>query len=219
MYTTSVCCSDGALRRIVQGGHALGGAQSTCVTATGTIHNSDPMPKAWIVRFGRTVDTQAVDAVTARLDGAKAPHVTVAGIGLLGQAQGRSETETDDPFALPEWATTVREPESRKITDDNLLQRWSFHLYTGGADGEGTAFTAWGNVTTGGFEADIDDGAMDGDVTTGFVGFDAEWERALAGVMLSQSRGTGGYPRPPDSSEKRPQTAQRAKQKPEATCR
>ena len=34
---------------------------------------------------------------------------------------------------------------------------------------------------------------MDGDVTTGLVGFDAEWERALAGVMLSQSRGEGSY--------------------------
>ena len=34
---------------------------------------------------------------------------------------------------------------------------------------------------------------MDGEVTTGLVGFDAEWERALAGVMLSQSTGDGSY--------------------------
>ena len=34
---------------------------------------------------------------------------------------------------------------------------------------------------------------MDGDVTTGLVGFDAEWERALAGVLLSQSSGDGAY--------------------------
>ena len=34
---------------------------------------------------------------------------------------------------------------------------------------------------------------MDGDVTSGLVGFDAEWERVLAGVMLSHSTGEGGY--------------------------
>ena len=34
---------------------------------------------------------------------------------------------------------------------------------------------------------------MDGDVTSALIGFDAEWERVLAGVMLSQSRGEGAY--------------------------
>ena len=34
---------------------------------------------------------------------------------------------------------------------------------------------------------------MDGDVTTGLVGFDAEWEQALAGIMFSQSTGEGSY--------------------------
>ena len=43
------------------------------------------------------------------------------------------------------------------------------------------------------FEAEEDDVTMDGDVTTGLIGFDAEWERALAGVMFSQSEGEGSY--------------------------
>ena len=34
---------------------------------------------------------------------------------------------------------------------------------------------------------------LDGSVTTGLIGFDAEWDRALAGVMLSQSTGEGSY--------------------------
>ena len=34
---------------------------------------------------------------------------------------------------------------------------------------------------------------MNGDVTSALIGFDAEWERVLAGVMLSQSRGEGAY--------------------------
>ena len=34
---------------------------------------------------------------------------------------------------------------------------------------------------------------LDGDVTTGMIGFDADWERLLAGIMLSQSTGDGSY--------------------------
>ena len=50
-----------------------------------------------------------------------------------------------------------------------------------------------GRVATSGFEAEVDDVTMDGDVTTGLIGFDAERERVLAGVMLSQSSGEGSY--------------------------
>ena len=44
-----------------------------------------------------------------------------------------------------------------------------------------------------GFKAEEDDVTMNGDVTSGLVGFDAEWKRALAGVMLSQGSGDGTY--------------------------
>ena len=37
-------------------------------SATGTIENSDSMPKAWLVRFGRTVGSQVVDELSDRLD-------------------------------------------------------------------------------------------------------------------------------------------------------
>ena len=53
----------------------------------------------------------------------------------------------------------------------------------------GAAYTAWGRVATSGFETEGDDVPMDGFVTSGLVGFDAEWERLLAGVMLSHSTG------------------------------
>ena len=38
-------------------------------TATGTIKNTDHMPKAWLARFGRTVAEQVLDAVGARVEG------------------------------------------------------------------------------------------------------------------------------------------------------
>ena len=34
---------------------------------------------------------------------------------------------------------------------------------------------------------------MDGSVTTGFLGFDAEWQRLLAGLLLARSEGDGDY--------------------------
>ena len=162
--------------------------------ATGTIENTDPMPKAWMVRLGRTVGSQAVDALTQRLDGAASSHITVAGINIIGAPGVAPELEADDPFALPEWAKAgALEPEARTITGEDLVLRSAFHLSGGAANGEGTAFTAWGRVATGGFEAQVDDVTMDGNVTTGLVGFDAEWERLLAGVMLSHSEGEGSY--------------------------
>ena len=170
------------------------GARIADATATGSIENSDPMPKAWMVRFGRTVGSQVVDALTARLEGGRRSHLTVAGIPLMGTTAKEPEAQDDDPFALPEWATSsAREAESHTISLDDLLLRSTFHLRSGGEEGAGPAFTTWGRVATGGFDAEVDDVKLDGDVRSGMIGFDAEWERLLAGVMLSQSTGDGSY--------------------------
>ena len=180
------------------------GAYLADAVATGTIENSDHMPKAWIARFGRTVGTQVVDALTQRLDGAGGSHVTVAGINLIG-AKGEEPTLTDDdPFGLPQWAKNAeREADAQTITADDLLLRSAFHLSSAGNAMQqgGAAFTAWGRVATGGFKAEEDDVTMDGDVTTGLVGFDAEWERGLAGIMLSHSSGDGSYRLDPAKGE------------------
>ena len=172
------------------------GARIEDATATGTIENTDHMPKSWMVRFGRTVGSQVVDALSARLDDAGVSHVIVAGINLVGAPGLGPQAEDDDPFGLPEWAKNAeREADARTITGEDIRLRSAFHLSSGGdgTHGGGPAFTAWGRVSTGGFEAEADGGTMDGDVTTGLVGFDAEWERALAGIMLSQSSGDGSY--------------------------
>ena len=163
-------------------------------SATGTINNSDPMPLAWMVRFGRTVGSQVVDALGQRLDSGTASHVTVGGINLTGEPGAMPETQTNDPFGLPEWATrTQREESAQSLTANELLLRSAFHLSSGSGQGEGPAYTAWGRVARSGFEAEVDDVTMDADVTSGLIGFDAEWERVLAGVMLSQSSGEGSY--------------------------
>jgi len=50
-------------------------------TATGTIVNSDPMPTAWLSRFGRTVAQQTLDGIAGRLTAPRTPgaHGTIAG--------------------------------------------------------------------------------------------------------------------------------------------
>ncbi|MDE2639888.1 MAG: hypothetical protein OXI03_04805, partial [Chloroflexota bacterium] len=53
--------------------------------ATGTILNDDPMPAAWLSRFGRTVAQQALEGVAARIDAPRAPGFEAA---LAGQELG-----------------------------------------------------------------------------------------------------------------------------------
>ena len=63
----------------------------------GLIRNADPLQKAWLSRFGRTVGTQVSDAVTGRLEGPEpAAHVTVAGqrLDLNREDSGQALAET-----------------------------------------------------------------------------------------------------------------------------
>ena len=59
------------------------GAEIADGEATGTITNSDPIPQAWLARFGRTVTGQVLEAVEARL---AAPRAAGAEASLAGQA-------------------------------------------------------------------------------------------------------------------------------------
>ena len=158
-------------------------------SGVGTITNSDPMPKAWMVRFGRTVGSQVVDAITGRFEGNDTPHVTVGGmnLGMPDPAQAR---ESNLPKLAAEMA---RRYDAGTMNAHEILPGSSFHLSEGEPSTSRPGFAAWGQIAFGGFEADVDDVTMDGNVTSGIIGFDAEWERVLAGVMLSQSSGKGEY--------------------------
>ena len=69
-------------------------------TATGTIVNSDPMPNAWLSRFGRTASDQTAQAIRRRIEGGpQDSHLTVGGRRLdvlwtdaAGQAMPHSLT-------------------------------------------------------------------------------------------------------------------------------
>ena len=128
-----------------------------------------------------------VDAVTARFEDLGRSHVTVGGVTL--GALGPYRMERSD---WNDWETE-RGNGVREITERELLLGSSFHLASGERADGGPAFAAWGQVASDRFEGDVDDVKVEGDVTTGLIGVDAEWDRMLAGVLLSQSRGEGSY--------------------------
>ena len=169
-----------------------GNAYLSDATATGTIENHDPMPKAWLTRFGRTVATQAVDAIGGRMEGNSASHVTVAGMNVLGET---TFTERDEALSLSEQFEAMdaqADNPTRSMSAQDVLRASSFSLSSGGENGSPT-WTGWGRVATGGFEAEVDGTQLDGNVTSAFLGADVGAQRWLAGLAVSISEGDGDY--------------------------
>ena len=84
------------------------GAQLSDGQATGTIVNTDPVPQAWLARFGRTMAGHVVDAISGRFEGSAGggSHVTLGGQRLILDGDGGSdpggaagETSEDDAAA------------------------------------------------------------------------------------------------------------------------
>ena len=127
--------------------------------------------------------------------------------GALGAERAAND---DDPLAGPgaweassagSWAGPQTDgATSRTLTGRELLRGSSFHLAAGSGEAGGPGFAAWGRVTVGGFDAKATAEAgtvrLDGEVTTGVLGADAEWERWLAGVAVSVSEGEGTFDQP-----------------------
>ena len=89
---------------------------------------------------------------------------------------------------------------ARTLTGRELLLGSSFHLAAGGGEAGGPGYAAWGRMSVDGFDAEApaEKGTMrlDGEVTTGILGADAQWERWLAGVALSVSSAEGTFDQP-----------------------
>ena len=182
------------------------GAHLAVAEATGTITNSDPIPRAWIARFGRTVADQVLDTVDERLRAARAARseFTLGGrrIGFgpaCGQEPGRGEgtAATARLKTLASWLNRAapedgpRQAGSRTMTGREVLAGSSFSL-AAETDGDGVA-ALWGRMAHSGFagrEGTLD---LDGDVTTGLLGADFARNRWTAGLVVSRSIGEGGF--------------------------
>ena len=159
--------------------------------ATGTIINSDTMPKAWLARFGRTVADQVLDAVEGRMRAARRPGVEVT---LAGQRVGGGVSQ-DDAGATrePDWEdrTGFDSLESRGVTQDELMNGTSFAVTE--QTGRGDHVTLWGRGAVTRFDGSEGDLTLDGEVASAMVG--AEWTRDAwsAGLIAARSDAEGGY--------------------------
>ena len=199
------------------------GAWISDAEATGTITNSDPLQKMWLSRFGRTVAGHVTDAVSDRLSGPlTGAQVTVGGQTVdlaatqdearLGEAMtsvARALGAPAGPAAQGDgWpgtglgtreSATLESASARSMSGRELLLGSAFHLARQG-DGSAPGLAAWGRVTVSGFDggspADTGRVRVDGNVTTGILGADAEWGRMLAGVAISVSEGEGTFDQP-----------------------
>ena len=159
-----------------------------------------------------TVGGQRVDLAQTEDGGALLVQTLTAVARVLGASEGPEPG--GDPGSGPGqagaggWPGTglgVRQPPAlnsapaREISGRELLLGSAFHLAREG-DGGGPGLAAWGRVTVGGFdgEAPAEKGTVriDGDVTTGILGADAEWNRLLGGVAISVSEGEGTFAQP-----------------------
>ena len=164
-------------------------------TAIGTITNDDPMPRAWLARFGRTVAGQAMDMVAGRLDGGGGTRVTVGGQALDFSGAAMTEERREAlGSALGALSQTDDEPAgtTRSMTGRELLLGSGFQLSAGGEAGA-PAYGAWGRFASGGFDAEEDGARMDGSVTSGLLGADMARGRWLAGLAVGLSAGEGTY--------------------------
>ena len=199
------------------------GAAIADAEATGTITNDGHIPKAWTARFGRTVGTQVLGAVEARMRATPAAgtELTLAGERIGWQADGkdagavRAKAEARREAAhLAEWFESgAGGPEaaglgSRTVTPLELLTGSSFALTSQTAAGDLASFWGRGAVTR--FDGREGEMTLDGEVATAMLGADWTWGReppsggagrTSAGLVLSHSAGEGGYAATESSGE------------------
>ena len=180
-------------------GAVLGDAQ-----ATGTISNTDPMPKAWLARFGRTVAEQAIEAVQGRFEAQREAGFagTLAGRPLGGAAPHEAPASGEEDAerslgALSGWLRGETDEEDADgfvegtMSPGELLASSSFTLTRGTAE---TGFASvWGRGAVTRFDGREDALDVDGEVASAMLGADFSRDALLAGLMLSHSRGEGGY--------------------------
>ena len=190
--------------------------------AIGTILNDDPMPAAWLARFGRTVAEQALGGIADRMAADRVPGMRGSLAGqAIGFDPGRSgdapahdaapDTSTDRETALAladvarrfggntrfddtghRIGESIGAAQTETMTGREALLGSSFAL-TGEQDSRGGSVAFWGRASHGTFDGRADEVELDGKVTTGMLGADYARGRWLVGLALARSAGEGGY--------------------------
>ena len=191
------------------------GAQIADAEGTGSIANSDAIPKAWLARFGRTVTGQVLDAVEDRLAAPRqaSMRATLAGQALplsadevandLDAAARRAALRTlaartgaTDPSGAPTDFIDTDAPlhlRGRTLSGQDVLTGTAFTLTGPAGPGDDAYVSLWGRAMISGFNGNDDGLALDGRVTTSLLGVDWATEGWTAGLSFGHSTGSGGY--------------------------
>ena len=182
--------------------------------ALGIIVNSDPIPSAWLARFGRAASDHVAQAVARRLErGSREEHLKVGGLRVdplftsfsdpdAGRAASGSTQVNLDPLAPGAmqpppglWSATGSGNNNAPPADSRALLLGSsfFHTFGGGEDASPDPLTAWGEAASTRFKGSEGALALDGEVTTAMLGLDKRYGRWLVGATVSYSEGEGGY--------------------------
>ena len=191
--------------------------------AVGTITNSDPMPAAWLARFGRATAEQALDGISGRIADPRSAgmHGTIAGQAIHFDSGPGSGTNPDgsgdgntapgsladnDLFAQSEVlrafdAGSGGINQDRFADDDaqshSMTAReallGSSFTATGEKDAMGGSLAFWGRAAQSSFDGQEGTFSLDGETTTTMLGADYARDNWLVGMALMQSRGKGKY--------------------------
>ncbi len=175
------------------------GAVITKAVGVGTITNSDPLPAAYLARFGRTVAEQALEGIAGRLSAERTPGMqgTLAGRALtFGPTSGTGEVA--DPPGDGLGLDGPEEQPSTLTAEEALLG--SHFTLTGVPDATGGTTAFWGRASRSTFDGtERGDGTaitLDGTVTTALLGADYARGDWLFGLTLTQSTAEGTYATP-----------------------
>ncbi len=191
--------------------------------AVGTIVNDDPMPAAWLARFGRTVAEQALDGIAGRMAADRTPGMqgSIAGQALSSDPAANGSAA---PAHAPDGAAVPGGTGALALAD--VAQAFGSHSgpagfghdaaglangtqsrtmtardallgssfsLTGATDGSGGSMAFWGRAAQGSFDGREGTFSLDGAVTTGMLGADYARGKWLVGLALAQSEGEGDY--------------------------
>ncbi|MYE00497.1 MAG: hypothetical protein F4Y03_04350, partial [Alphaproteobacteria bacterium] len=182
--------------------------------AVGTITNDDPLPGAWLARFGRAVAERALDGITARLAADRTPGLQGS---IAGQSLDFAPAASDGADLAPGSGAgpgslsgaggagfgQEAQSQARGMTMQEVLRGSSFSL-TGEADSSGGTLAFWGGTPGSGglvsgsrFSGDQrGDGTavgLHGETATALLGTDYARGRWFVGFALSETRAEGGY--------------------------
>ena len=188
------------------GGAVLAGGKAELV-AIGTIVNDDPMPAAWLSRFGRTAAEAALDGIagrmaaprTAGVEGTLAGHALTFGSGSPdGSGAGAASGAAHSTTAFRPAGDTGREADTdgpgatQTLTLGEVLLGSHFTA-TSAQDAGGGSLGVWGRAAQSRFDGREGAFSLDGEATTAMLGADYARGDWLLGLTLMQTDGKGGY--------------------------